>query len=929
MNRHRVVIGTVAAGTSWARSFPLLPVLFACMAVPGLAADLQGTVTSATLPTPISGAIVTLRGGAGEHQTTTDAQGAYRFTDLERGGRYSIEVVAQGFRPFHRDDVRITADPHQLDVSLELTNVLESVVVEGTGKVLSLVSNSPDVSLTVTRSELAELPSNSRSVIKYALLDPHVRQTQGLGGDGNDSNRLSINAASYRHTAFVLDGVINYDWVYANGPYQIVSATAVDDMRVISNQFAAEYGTSTSGVVVVSTRTGTNNLSGEAFAFLRPSGIQAKPPLTPFEVPNKRTQWGAQMGGPLVRDKTFFFASYEGVSQQRGAFIQSPTPGFFTGDADEVYGCARIDHNFTPTRALSLRMNGYHYQNTNANDRVSGFNQPNFGRMERSQSWGGQLTYRTVTRGVLNFARVNYSAYSPDNNGPSGPFSPSVGINRPGYSVEGFSQFNWDHVRLIDVSDMVAFNRGRHSFKVGAEVVRTKVKDFQTVLFGTYRFANGPPQPGERPVNFAQTFGTADLRYDSTNVQAFAQDDFRISPRLSANLGLRYEYQTVTDDHLRFSPRVGLAWDPKGDGKTRLTAGFGVFYDSYYLRLTNNFERFAPHGPQSTFTIPFGSPGFPTFPNSLGAPPAGADAGRLNLFIRPDTVLNPRSLQYSAGVEQDLGDRFVVSLSGIYSNTRRQYRANDLNHPAPFIRTVPGQRRAGAVADATRPMTTYQGVPVRVLSILDNGGHTTYSAVDVGIRRKYSSRVRMEAHYVLASSDTNSMFVSDFNSGVPNEWNDWEEAESGPTDFYQKHRFVGSASVDLPHGVRFATIATIASGLPVNPLTGVDNNGDTLSVDRPVGLGRNSFRTPKQASVDASLSKQLRLSDQVRVEGRVEVFNALNHNNFINVNNIYGDGATPLAAFLTPIAGIRNSDPSRQIQFLMRLMFARRSSIRN
>src|SRR5207244_13547111 len=122
------------------------------------------------------------------------------------------------------------------------------------------------------------------------------------------------------------------------------------------------------------------------------------------------------------------------------------------------------------------------------------------------------------------------------------------------------------------------------------------------------------------------------------------------------------------------------------------------------------------------------------------------------LFIRPDTGLNPRSLQFSAGIEKDLGDRYVVSVNGIHSNTRRQYRANDLNHPAPFIRTAAGQRRSGAAADATRPMTTYQGVPVRVLSILDNGGHTTYSAVDVGIRRKYAAGLRVEAHYVLAKS---------------------------------------------------------------------------------------------------------------------------------------------------------------------------------
>ena len=499
-----------------------------------------------------------------------------------------------------------------------------------------------------------------------------------------------------------------------------------------------------------------------------------------------------------------------------------------------------------------------------------------------------------------------------------------MGIVRPNYSVEGFSQFNWDRAKLIDVSDTVAFTVGRHRLKFGVEAVRITVRDFLEVKFGTYTFAPGPPQPGQNPIRYAQTFGAADIRYDQTNLQVFAQDDFQISPRLSGNLGLRYEWQSDTDDLRRFAPRLGLAWDATGDGKTRVTVGAGVFYDAYYLKLTQQRLRRVPNGPQISYTIPFGAPGFPTFPNSLTVPPAGADAGRLNLWIEPASdLLNPYSSKFSLGFERALGNRFAVSVEGLYSRTRREYRANDMNHPTPFPRTAPGQVRSGAVADATRPLRTYDGVPVRVLTVLDNGGYSRYAALDVGIRRKYASGVRLEAHYVLSSSLTNVQFFSDFNSGVPNDWDDRDGAEEGPTDFHQKHRFVGSASVDLPYGLRFAGIVTIASGLPVNPRTGVDNNGDTFVVDRPVGLGRNSFRGPKQASVDANLSREFRVRDRFRVEGRLEVFNVLNRNNFTNVNNIYGNGAQPLPTFLSPIAGITNADPSRQIQFLVRLLFGR------
>jgi hypothetical protein len=127
--------------------------------------------------------------------------------------------------------------------------------------------------------------------------------------------------------------------------------------------------------------------------------------------------------------------------------------------------------------------------------------------------------------------------------------------------------------------------------------------------------------------------------------------------------------------------------------------------------------------------------------------------------------------------------------------------------------------------------------------------------------------------------------------------------------------------VELPFQSQVSFVATLGSGLPVNPVTGVDNNGDGYRVDRPVGLARNSFRTPAQASFDVSLSKRFALAENVRVEFRAEAFNLFNHSNFIRLNNIYGNATAPDASFLTPLAGISNSDPGRQFQFGARLVF--------
>ena len=902
--------------------FALLPVIFiVAVALPAFTADLSGTVTASTNGAPVFEARVTLRGPGGVQLTTsTDARGAYRFTGLDSSLRYTLEVEAKGFTPFSQD-VRISSASPNTDIQLTLITHHESVVVKGSGEVISLESSAPVIAQIITPETIADLPSANRNVTKYAVLDPHVRQSQGSASDGAGGNRLVINAESYRYTGFILDGVINYDWTYSNGPYQLVAASAVSDVRVITNQFAAEYGTSTTGVVKVETKSGTNLWGGEAFVFVLPSGIQANAPVATLHVPNQRLQWGAAMGGPIVKGKTFFFADYEGINQQRGAFIQSPVPGVYVGEAHEAYGLARFDHNLTDNHAVALRLNIYHYRNTNANDRVSGFNQPSFGRMERMASAGGQISDRLVFgNNLVNYFRINYNAFSPDNNGPGDIYPPSVGIVRPNYSTEGFSQNNWDRSRLLDLSDNVAWNHGRHNFKFGAEGVRVKVTDFLQNLFGTYTFPPGPPAPGKNPTQFQQIFGIALLRFGDTIWQAYFQDDFKISSRLSANVGLRYEYQSTTDSVHRFGPRVGFAWDVMGNGKTRATFGAGIFSAADTYQELRRALRSNENGPLFTYTIPFGVAGFPTFPNSLTAPPTSVQAARADIVVRPPNYLNPYSMQASAGIEQDIGGRWAVLANGIWSHTVKGLRDFELNAPTPFNRTAPGQVRSAAAADLTRPFIVYKGTPVRSLIMFRNDNSTVYSALDLGVRRLLG-RVRAEAHYVWAYQHT----FGELDDWKPNEWNDLGAAEKGPSNWYQRHRAVGNFVADLPFGFTFSQILTVASGLPVNPLTGVDNNGDSFRLDRPVGYKRNAFRGPKQFAWDVALGKRFKVAETVSIEARGEFFNILNHNNFVSVNAIFGNTATPVATFLTPIAGIANTDPSRRIQFALRFLLGRQA----
>jgi hypothetical protein len=279
-------------------------------------------------------------------------------------------------------------------------------------------------------------------------------------------------------------------------------------------------------------------------------------------------------------------------------------------------------------------------------------------------------------------------------------------------------------------------------------------------------------------------------------------------------------------------------------------------------------------------------------------------------------------------VQPELASRGLSSLGRTESHVRQSLetvlrRATHARAGTDTDSTLsPLQVRTPQQANLTRPYATYEGVLVRDIAKIVNTAASTYRSLDLGVTGRAGWFSQFAARYVWSSSITHSMFYADANSGVPNEWwPDWDQYESGPGDFHQPHRLVADAVVQFPYMTQLSVVATVASGLPVNPITGRDNNGDSYTVDRPLGFDRNSFRGPAQVSFDVAGAKRFRLAGSLQAEGRVEVFNLFNRENYIKVNNIYGEGPAPLPTFLAPVAGITNADPSRQIQFSFRIIF--------
>jgi outer membrane receptor protein involved in Fe transport len=923
-------------------SIALLLVPASLSAQTGATAGVRGTVSAQSGGGRISGARVVVRNVALgiEQETVANGEGGFAVDALPPGDGYSVEASAEGFGVSERRQMKLVASESLvLSFALEVAGLSASVEVAGTSE--AFVSGAPEVSQLVGARQLAELPSNGRSLNRFALLDPHVRNTVGLGADGSTSQRLSINASSYRQTYFTLDGNSNYDFVFANAPQQQVSLATVQEFKVLTNQYSAERGGSTAGVVSAVTRAGTREFHGEGFFFARPSGLQTAPPLSDRHVPNELEQFGGSFGGPLFASRATFFINYERSRQNRGSFVSSPAPLVFEGHGRDQLGLARFDYQLSQQHSLIFRVNGNRSTNDNSNDRVSGFTQPSAATLSRTQTAGAQLTDRAIWGAHVNEFRLSYVNSIPSASAPLG--EPQVSIILPSYSTEGGSTYSSVRTETWQAADQLALQHGSHELKLGGDLARQRVRDLSLTQFGEYRFVAVPQIAGQPPVmptvlsDYTQKFGVGFVRYGQTLASAFAQDDWRTTPRLTINLGLRYEYQSVTDDRNNFAPRLGFAWDTRGDGKWIVRGGAGLFYDQYYLYITRRFLLEGIDAPVRNYRFDYARAngatqttlGAPAFPNSLASVPSGAsEATRDYVYLRPEKILNPYSTQFSLGVQRVLFKDWTLTADVIHSRTLKQPRVNDLNAPAPFVRTAPAQTRSTSAADATRPFynptlrtSVYNGVRVNKVIFVENTASSTYDALDLGLVRRMSRRLQFESHYVYSSALTTSMFFGEPDTGVPNLFRVAENLERAPSDFHQRHRFVSHGLIESPFGTQLSFVATLASGLPVNPLTGLDDDGDGFRADRPAGFARNSFRTPPQASFDASLAKRFSLRDKARLELRAEVFNLFNRSNFIKLNGTYGNHATADAKFLTPLAGVQNVEPGRQFQLGARLLF--------
>jgi hypothetical protein len=426
---------------------------------------------------------------------------------------------------------------------------------------------------------------------------------------------------------------------------------------------------------------------------------------------------------------------------------------------------------------------------------------------------------------------------------------------------------------------------------------------------------------------------------------------------------VRYDRQTLTDAKNNFAPRLGFGWHPGGDARTAIRGGYGVYYTQ--IR-TNAVAGYLLNGLDgiATYTAVPGQTGFPTCligsclplifdprtlaPSQIPARDITIRAGRAAFyqaqFARygldfsklpnyPDELVNPKSQVASIGAEREFLKGLFVGTDYVHQHWSDLDRTIDLNAPAPFDRTAPGQTRSVAAANATRPILPVNG-GVRAVNVIMNFGEADYNGLQTQI--SYRGNPKMFASLSYTLSHATNTFEPDGNGIAPNQGilSRLGDEERGPSVVDQRHRAVLTFSYQLPFDITAGTLMQYASARPFNATTGVDNNGDGANNDRPVINGevlkKSAFRGTATSDVAAFIEKRFSIFDR-QILLRVEGFNLLNHGNYLGRGQtVYGDTATPNPTFGQLVAAgsatnalpaFANIDPPRMYQVQVRYIF--------
>jgi outer membrane receptor protein involved in Fe transport len=947
LKRYRSLSASRLLGTaSFVLLFALMGVATSTAQTSKTSGALEGTISDAS-GGRIPGGKVSLREVETSQLRTVyaDDQGFFRVADLPVGS-YEVRIENAGFAPYLHTGVLLTVGTTaHLDVILPAAAVTTQVTVSAQPPAIDPSQTS--VTSTVGRERIEDLPVRSRNSLDFVLLMPGVTSSSPRGVTGArrtlPDSGFTFGGLRARSNNISVDGLDNND-EYTGASRTELSPEDVQEYQVVNNGLSAEYGGASGGSINVVTRTGANIYHGDAYIFVENAAFNARDPFesTPGKPDFRRYRLGASLGGPIVKDRTFFHAAFEQESNRGqsgsdidpavaaaintllagGAFpglnTRQITTGFFPIARAESEASGKLNHQINSQNSLMLR-----YAFTNNREAGDAFDTTG---LEDSSARGSSFTADNALAGSLvtdfGFGRVGDLRFQAatrravlrtnDTGGPGIEIDGVVDFGRP---YAGNSRRRENHYQA---SYTYLETKGRHLWKVGGTVNRVSLR--ATVLdgFGSIYLFNSLADFLSKgtPDSFRQAFGNPGTNMAATSYGVFVQDHFYLLPRLTVDLGLRYDFEHLpgafNQDTNNFSPRIGLAYSP--GSRWVLRAGYGIFYDRQVFANLN--RAIAENGVSGFEQVANGSVAATIFQGAGGGPLLLPAAGIAPSIFRPDPRLaTPYSQQTSIGAEYLIAHDLTASVNYLFVRGVKLPRTRNVNLLPPTVLTPLNATNLGV------PNPTLQQIGREVFGpgrndpsfndifSLENSASSTYDGVTFSLTRRMVKGLTLMAGYTVSKAFDDA---SDFDEQPQNPFD--LGAERAISSQHQQHRFTfnGLWLLPIPGEIELTPLITVGTGRPIDPLVGLDaNRSDAFPLSgRPLGLGRNSLQTPAAAIVDLGVIKTVQLGKLGHVDLGVLFFNLFNHVTASSLNPFFGTNATPLSGFGRPIQGVN----PRQVQ---------------
>jgi len=969
----------------------------ATLALAQSTATLQGTVTDPSNAAVASAKILIHSNSTGiERTTATDAAGSYLFSGLPPDV-YRIEISAAGFQKVVVQDLKLdVATTVTENAQLQLGSVTQEVQV--TGGIPLVDTSTSSLGQVIDNKTVQNIPLNGRHFVDLVNLVPGTvtaPQNGFLADPLAGLGQLGVNTAGQREntTNWLVNGINLNDAVQNQVTFQ-PSIDTVTEFKVDNSTFPAEYGRNSGSIVNIATRSGTNQYHGAAFEFLRNNFFDARNFFNPVGVRQSqfnRNNFGGDFGGPIKHDKAFFFLSYEGLRQHQGIALTTPvapagsvstsaavnnllallpqpngTIPTKSGPIPAFIGSAGLPVNLdigTADLSFSLtpkdQLHGYyaievdHRFEPQAAANLPGWGDTRDGRRQLLTIQASHVFSPSLTNDVrLGFNRIHITflpngVFNPATIGIGLPTGVPLGVGLPLISVAGAFSFGSPPGdpqgrgdTTVVLADTVSWLRGHHSFQFGGEIRRFYNNNiFENI--GSFSFASIPNFLNDQAQSFTTLSGNANNKILSPAWALFAQDSYKIKPRLTLNLGLRYEWNsTPTEANNRFSvfdpatdalvqigspgfgqiyqtnnknfqPRIGLAWDPLGDGRTSVRAGYAILTQQPVTNIASALTGNPP------FAVPF-SAASKTSSITLEAPPANPKT------VAPTTIDPNLKNAYAQDWNLTIQHQFTgnMALQVAYVGSKGTHLQQVLNQNQPAV--------VNGIYGSTVPFPNFSSITEYA-----SNGISSYNALWVTLTKQASHGLQFLASYTYSKSlDEASLDIPNAPFGFPQDSNNLR-ADYGPSDYDARQRFVLSGFYQLPFkgnravaGWQLAVITSAQTGNPLQPIfvsstsaifPGVNlrpNVSGSLAVTgshvqwfadpaaftspctvgatttcSPGDMGRNSVVGPNFVNTDLSLMKDTKITEGVNLQFRADAFDVFNHVNFGNPNLTVGSAS--------------------------------------